>query len=587
MQSPHIVKVFDLVDNVDLVAFVMEYVDGRTLKTLLEERGRLDHASIKEYFSQMLDAVGYVHARGLVHRDLKPGNFMVTDAGDIKLLDFGIAKQTYIHSADYTQTETHYQMGTPMYMSPEQIKSTRDVTSQSDIYSLGVILWQMVMGKKPYDTQELSVFELQTRIVNEKLPATGTAFDPIIAAATSKGLDARYQDCAVFKQSMLTISVSSESVTSASVHTDAETTHFESVYEMTGVDDQQDNERTIISNEPEVLLTVCKHVGGRDDWEHLKYGVINLKREWVVQPIYNYLLNFDDVGYCIARLDEKWGAIDRKGNWLLEPIFDDLNSFDVEGYAIAEKHTLAFWSNNVKKGFVNRKGIWIIPPNFDNLENFDHLGYALANVYRKWGLIDRRGNWKLFPEYDGELVYMGSQQDREALFGYKALMKNKTGIVNLDGEWIVRPYFDGMLSLNDPELCAAMLYGQWGIINRKGEWTTKATFDDIQPFDKDGHSAASYKGKYGLINRKGDWVLQPAYEMLHNFQVDGLYAAQQNEQYGLINKRGAWVLSPVYKMLYRVNDHLYRAIKNNKVGFINRAGDWVIEPEFYDPLWSF
>jgi len=534
---------------------------------------------------------------------------MVTDAGDIKLLDFGIAKQTDIHSADYTQTETHYQMGTPMYMSPEQIKSTRDVTSQSDIYSLGVILWQMVMGKKPYDTQELSVFELQTRIVNEKLPATGTAFDPIIADATSKGLDTRYQDCAVFKQSMLKIPVSGDPGTSVFMKPDLDTQkvtgiseiisalltskqqgHHKQVeweYETTTVDHLPSDEATIISSETEILLTVCKHVGGTNDWEHLKYGVINLKREWVVQPIYKQLFDFDDAGYCVVKLDEKWGAIDRNGNWLLQPIFDDLSPFDDEGYAIAEEHSNGFWSSKIKKGFINRKGNWIIPAKFDWLSYFDQFGNALANVDGKWGLIDRRGNWKLKPSFDGELVYLGSQQEREASFGYKASMKNKTGIVNLHGEWIMRPYFDGMVSLNDPELCAAMLYGQWGIINRKGEWTTKATFDDIQPFDKDGHSAASYKGKYGLINRKGDWVLQPAYEMLHNFQVDGLYAAQQNEQYGLINKRGAWVLSPVYKMLYRVNDHLYRAIKNNKVGFINRAGDWVIEPEFYDPLWSF
>jgi serine/threonine protein kinase len=80
-------------------------------------------------------------------------------------------------------------------MSPEQIKSTKDVTHQSDIYSLGVVLWQMVMGKKPYDTNSTSTFELQTKIVTEKLSLTHSQFDTIIGVATAKELNFRYKNC--------------------------------------------------------------------------------------------------------------------------------------------------------------------------------------------------------------------------------------------------------------------------------------------------------------------------------------------------------------------------------------------------------
>jgi serine/threonine protein kinase len=110
---------------------------------------------------------------------------MLDKKGRIKLMDFGIAKTTDVTSADYTQTGTNQNMGTPMYMSPEQIKSTKDVTLQSDIYSLGVVLWQMASGKKPYDLTTLSTFEMQTKIVNEKLPLTSSIFDVIIKKSNS------------------------------------------------------------------------------------------------------------------------------------------------------------------------------------------------------------------------------------------------------------------------------------------------------------------------------------------------------------------------------------------------------------------
>jgi uncharacterized protein (TIGR02145 family) len=200
MSHPNIIKVTDLIDDGDTVAFVMEYVEGETLKEYLDRKGKLSDAEIKNLFSQMLDAVDYVHEQNLVHRDIKPSNFMITPKGQIKLLDFGIAKNTDTQSSDYTQTGTMQNMGTPMYMSPEQIKSTKDVTLQSDIYSLGVVLWQMVMGKKPYDTNTTSTFELQMKIVQDELPSTNKFWDSIIKKATAKDIGKRFNNCMELRQ---------------------------------------------------------------------------------------------------------------------------------------------------------------------------------------------------------------------------------------------------------------------------------------------------------------------------------------------------------------------------------------------------
>jgi serine/threonine protein kinase len=198
MSHPNIIKVTDLLDEGDTVAFVMEHIDGETLKEYLDRKGKLGDDEIRNIFSQMLDAVGYVHEQGLVHRDIKPSNFMIDKKGKVKLLDFGIAKNTDASSAEYTQTGTGMQMGTPMYMSPEQITETKSVTAQSDIYSLGVVLWQLVTGERPYNTATLSNFQMQMKIVNEPLSATNSSFDGVIKKATEKVVSSRYSSIIEF-----------------------------------------------------------------------------------------------------------------------------------------------------------------------------------------------------------------------------------------------------------------------------------------------------------------------------------------------------------------------------------------------------
>jgi serine/threonine protein kinase len=203
MSHPHVIRVSDLIDEGDTVAFVMEYVEGETLKEYLERKGKLTDTEIKDIFLQMLDAVGYVHEQQLVHRDIKPSNFMIDKNGKVKLMDFGIAKTLDTTAAEYTLTGTGMQLGTPMYMSPEQITETKSVTAQSDIYSLGVVLWQMVTGKKPYDMKTLSNFQLQLKIVQEPLEVTHTDWDRLIQKATAKDVLNRYKSSSELKQEVL------------------------------------------------------------------------------------------------------------------------------------------------------------------------------------------------------------------------------------------------------------------------------------------------------------------------------------------------------------------------------------------------
>ena len=197
MSHINIVRVSNLIDAGDIVAFVMDYIEGEPLKEKIEREGKLDEDTILLLFNQMLDAVDYVHQKRLVHRDIKPSNFMLDKNGKVMLMDFGIAKKLDNPNGDFT-TANYIQIGTLPYMSPEQILNSREVTPSSDIYSLGVVLWEMVSGKPHYSN--LTYPEIQYKILKELLRFTETKWDKIIQKSTEKEIDKRYRNCFEFKQ---------------------------------------------------------------------------------------------------------------------------------------------------------------------------------------------------------------------------------------------------------------------------------------------------------------------------------------------------------------------------------------------------
>ena len=211
MSHPNVVRVIDLIEEEGKKAFVMEYIDGNNLRDEIERSKNVSQVDIRSWMPQMLSALGYCHSEGIVHRDIKPSNFMLNSRGQIKLLDFGIAKNVE-KNVGYTPTTTTHMMGTPIYMSPEQINESKSVDYRSDIYSLGVVLWQLVTGKPPYDSHILSTFQIQLKIVKDPLSSTGSKFDEIIQRCTAKDPKDRFQKCEDVTKELLKIFNSDEAV---------------------------------------------------------------------------------------------------------------------------------------------------------------------------------------------------------------------------------------------------------------------------------------------------------------------------------------------------------------------------------------
>jgi serine/threonine-protein kinase len=159
IQSEHVARVLD-VGTLDTGApyMVMEYLEGHDLDDVLKRDGTLPVPEAVSYVLQACEAVAEAHALGIVHRDLKPANLFLAERTDgsfsIKVLDFGISKvlPDGPHMVDASLTRTSAVIGSPMYMSPEQLRSARDVDIRADIWSLGVILYEMVCGKGPFST---------------------------------------------------------------------------------------------------------------------------------------------------------------------------------------------------------------------------------------------------------------------------------------------------------------------------------------------------------------------------------------------------------------------------------------------------
>ena len=169
LNHPNIRQVYDYGDIDGTPAIVMEYLEGDDLKARMKRGQRFTDEELKKWWNQLVSALNYTHAKGIVHRDIKPSNIFIDKQGNVKLLDFGIAKNNDGGSG----TMTGSTLGTRIYMSPEQVKDPKRVGPATDAYSLAVSFFHLLSGKAPYDSTTSSDFDIQVSIVNQPLDLSG------------------------------------------------------------------------------------------------------------------------------------------------------------------------------------------------------------------------------------------------------------------------------------------------------------------------------------------------------------------------------------------------------------------------------
>src|SRR5258706_946699 len=193
LNHPNIVTVYDVGKAGDIAYIAMEFIEGEELRTLLGEGRPLPVEKAVSIAAQVADGLSYAHQHGVVHRDIKPANIMVAPSGPVKITDFGIARMR--SSGDLTQTGM--MLGSPKYMSPEQVIGKR-ADHRSDVFSLGIILYEMLTGTAPFNGDNVTA--LMYQIVNFIPPAPSVVnatvpelLDYIVAKMLTKALEERYQ----------------------------------------------------------------------------------------------------------------------------------------------------------------------------------------------------------------------------------------------------------------------------------------------------------------------------------------------------------------------------------------------------------
>ena len=194
LAHPNIITVYDFGEDNGVLYLAMEFLEGKSLEKIVQEQTVLPIETILPIYDQVCSALDHAHRNKVVHRDVKPANIMILQNGLVKVTDFGIAKMMAMG-----MTQAGQILGTPNYMSPEQVKG-RQIDGRSDIFSLGVILYELVTGEKPFGGQNITT--VIYKIINEN-PIPPRELDAsihaglsyVISKALAKNVDERYQTC--------------------------------------------------------------------------------------------------------------------------------------------------------------------------------------------------------------------------------------------------------------------------------------------------------------------------------------------------------------------------------------------------------
>jgi eukaryotic-like serine/threonine-protein kinase len=204
LNHPNIVQVYDFGNEGELAYIVMEYIQGRELKDVFDAKERFDLGKILRLMTELLDALECAHEAGIIHRDVKPANVMVDAGGHAKLTDFGVARFTEPDGEQAEATRAGTIVGTPSYMSPEQIQG-QPLDRRTDIFSAGVLFYQLLTGQKPFEGTQ---WALAKKIIQDDpvwpsaLVQIPPAIDRVVARAMAKLPEKRYQNARGFAEAL-------------------------------------------------------------------------------------------------------------------------------------------------------------------------------------------------------------------------------------------------------------------------------------------------------------------------------------------------------------------------------------------------
>lgn len=626
--STHICQVENLDISEDDIVLVMEYLQGQDLADYIYEQGAVSPHQMIEWLEPVLQAIGYAHKKGVVHRDLKPSNLFLTTGSQVKVLDFGIAK---VLTSGKDLTLANNMLGSPSFMSPEQIQTPKKVDSRSDIYALGVTMWTLLAGKNPYE--EVSEFVTQTKIVKEPLPLlTGEAelFNSIIQKATAKSVDARYMNCQLLAEDLTAALKPSDGKDSPEPHPDeppippveVEIADNKPIDEPIGEADPLPELKSIgwwsrykraVYGVGLVLILAGLAVGY---WawpqqeapsrttepakfipfkEGSQYGVKDRSGKVILSAQSMWVDSLRDEAVLVRLGTHRYRILGPDGQWRSGEIDGTVDSFS-EGLAVVEK--------NDKYGYIDKTGTFIIPVEFDDAKAFNE-GVARVKKDTRWGYIDKTGkpvtafefnNASSFSEgvarvakgiqwgyidKTGKTIINFQFEDAESFSQGLAKVKkgNKWGYIDKTGKTIIPFEFDGAKSFS--EGLAQVVKGvKYGYIDKTGKAVVDFQYDGAESFN-DGLAVVKKGSKWGFIDKTGKPIIPFEFDHVNSEKFDEeLAVVAKGSKWGYIDKTGNTRIPLAFDHARPFSEGLAKVKKGDKYGYIDKTGASVIPFEF-------
>jgi serine/threonine protein kinase len=568
LDHPNIRKVFDFGEVDSRPFIIMEYLEGSDLATFIQNKKKPNNEQLKIWWQQALNALQNTHNKGIIHRDIKPSNIFLCNDGNIKLLDFGIAKV----KDSVISTHTGSRLGSLQYMSPEQIIDPKRVQPNTDIFSLAVSFVHLLKGKIPYVETD-SDFKLQSQIVNGELDLKGISTEWLTIL----------QPC-LQKDPKLRIQTANEALNNFTKNTDTNgdtKIDFTENSDYTKYEDMLSKPSTV-KPKPKIpykylavistliLFALALFYSSKKNGQYNDDEVQAIPPKLKIELENKYLYIGDSIrGNRILVRDNalKFGFIDRTGKEVIPFKYDASHSFGREGLASVEL--------NNKWGFIDNTGNEVIPLKYDYAYNFSKLGLGLASVKLndKWGFIDKNGKVVIPFKYD----------DADGFLDGLAVVKlnYKFGFVDKTGKEVIPLKYDDVRDFSEG-LAPVQLNDKWGYIDKTGNEAIPFKYDDAFNFFSEGLANVKLNDKNGFIDKTGKEVIPLKYDNAGSFISQGLAPVKSNDKWGFIDKTGNEVIPLKYDYVYRFNNDGLTEIKlNNKWGFIDKTGKEVI-PLIYD-----